>query len=83
MSFISIDLVWPYIETENGNQYALMVICMFTNYIFMIPIQSKSTKDIIKAYLSGVYSTFGGSKYILSDLGSEFICKQFDFLEKI
>ena len=27
MSFISMDLVGPYRETENGKQYALTVIC--------------------------------------------------------
>ena len=71
MSFISTDVVGPYRETETGNQYALTVICMLANYVFMIPIRSKSTKEVIKAYLTGVYSTFGGSKYILSYQGSE------------
>ena len=62
MSFIGIDLVGPYRETEKGNQYSLTVICMLTNYVFMIPIRSKSTEEVNKAYLTGVYSTFGGSK---------------------
>ena len=55
---------------------------MLTNYIFMIPIRSKSTEDLIKAYLIAVYSTFGGIKYILSDHSSEFTSKQFKFLAK-
>ena len=55
MSFISMDLVGPYRETENKNQFALMVICMLTNYVIMIPIRSQSTEDVIKAYLTGVY----------------------------
>ena len=75
MSFISMDLEGPYRETDNGNQYALMVICMLTNYVFMIPIRLKSTEGVIKAYLTGVYSTFGGSKYILSDFSSEYTSK--------
>ena len=29
---------------------------MLTNYIFMVPIKSKSTGEVIKAYLTGVYS---------------------------
>ena len=49
MSFISMDLVGPYRETENGNHYALVVICMVTNYVFMIPIRTKSTEEVIKA----------------------------------
>ena len=38
MFFISIDILGQYCETENGNQYALTVQCMLTNYVFMIPI---------------------------------------------
>ena len=33
----------------------------------MIPIRLKSTEEVIKAYLTGMYSTFGGSKYIIID----------------
>ena len=32
-------------------------------------ITTKSTEEVIKVYLRGVYSTFGGSKYILSHRG--------------
>ena len=67
MSFINMDLVSPYRETKNENQYTLTVICMLTNYVLMIPIRSKSTEKVIKAYLTGIYSIFGGNKYILSD----------------
>ena len=75
MSFICMDLVGTYRETENGKQYVLTVICMLTNYIFMIPIRLKSTEDVTKAYLTGVYSTLGGSTYILSECSSEFTSK--------
>ena len=74
------DLLAPYHETEKGNQYVLTVMCMLKNYVFMIPIRSKSTEEVINAYLAGMYSTFRGSKYILSDRGSEFTSKQFTWL---
>ena len=66
MSFISMDLLGPYRETENGNPYA-MIIYMLTNYVFMIPIKTKTTEDTINAYLKHVYVSFSGSKSILSD----------------
>ena len=47
----------------------------------MIPTKSKTT-EVIKAYLRDVYSTFGGSKCILSDKGGEFTSKQFMWLAK-
>ena len=76
------DLFGPYHETENRNQYALTVICMLTNYVFMIPITSKTTKEVIKAYLKDVYSIWGGSKYILRDRGGKLTSKQVTLLPK-
>ena len=76
------DLLGPYHEAEKGNQYALTIICMLTNYMFRIPIRLKSTEEVIRVYLKGVYSTFRGSKYILSDRGSEITSKQFIWLAK-
>ena len=35
MAFISLDLYRLYHETENGNQYALTIICMLTNWSFV------------------------------------------------
>ena len=51
---------------------------MLTNCIFLIPVKSKSTEEVIKAYPKDVYSKFGGSKYILNNKGDEF--KQFMWL---
>ena len=55
---------------------------MLSNYVFMVPIKIKTTENIIYAYLKDVYSTFRGSKYIHSDMGSEFTSKQFTWLAK-
>ena len=52
---------------------------MLSNYVFVIPIRSKHTEEVIKSYLIGVYSTFEVGKYILSDRGSEFSSKQLTF----
>ena len=82
MSFISMDLLGPYSELENENQYTVTFICMLTNYSLMESVRTKTTEDVINAYLKHVYSTFGGSKYILSDRGSEFTSKEFTWLAK-
>ena len=55
---------------------------MLTNYMFMMSIRSKSMEEVIKAYLTCVYSTFRDSKYIWSDRGSEFTSKQFKWLAR-
>ena len=61
MSAISMDLLGPYGEKEKGNQYAITVIYMLTNCVFMIPIRLKSTEEIIKVYLTDVCFTVIGS----------------------
>ena len=53
---------------------------MLTHYVFMIPIKSRITEDVIKAYLKYLYSTFRGRKCILSDRGGEYTSKQFTWL---
>ena len=69
----------PYSGTENGNQYALALICMLTNYVFMVPIKTKTTEDIINAYLKHIFHLW---KYIPSDRDREFSSKQFTWLAK-
>ena len=76
------DLLGPCNRMEKGNQYMLTVICMLTKYVFMISIKTKTTEDIINAYLKHVYAFFRGSKYILSDRSGEFSSKQFMWLAK-
>ena len=61
MSFMSMDLLFLYLETENENQYALSVICMLTKYALMIPIKSKAKEEVIKAYLKHVHFVFRGT----------------------
>ena len=76
MAFISMDLLGPHSKTESGSQYVLTVICMLTNYIFMTLIKTKTTKDVINAYLKHVYAVFSSSKYILSDRVEHFATNQ-------
>ena len=48
-----------------------------TNRVFTVPIPDKRAEMVINAYLRNVYSITGGSKYILSDRGTEFTSKTF------
>ena len=68
MDFISMDLVGEFkMGSTQGNKYALTVICMLTGYTWCIPIADKSAETVVKAYVRGVYSKYGGSRKILSD----------------
>ena len=73
MEFICMDLIGEFSPVSSkGNRYALTAICMLTGYTFCIPIESKSAKDVANAYLNHIYCTFGPSRKILTDNGTEF-----------
>ena len=73
MQFISMDLIGEFHPpSQQGCRYALTVICMHTNYIFCIPLKTKTAQEVVQAYMRHVYSKFGGSEKILSDNGTEF-----------
>ena len=69
MDIISMALIGEFkMGSTQGNRYALTVICMLTGYTWCIPIADKSAETIVKAYIREVYSKYGGSRKILSDL---------------
>ena len=66
------DLLGKYLEMENGNCYALTIICMLTSFVNTIPIKDKKTETVINAYIKYIYTDKGRSQFILSDNGKEF-----------
>ena len=73
MQFKAMDLIGEFHPPSNkGNRYALTVVCMLTGFTFCIPIKSKMTEDIAKAYLDNICCVFGPSEKILTDNGTEF-----------
>ena len=68
MEFIAMDLIGEFHPASSkGNRYALTAICMLIGFTFCIPIQSKYTEDIVKAYLNHICCIFGPSRKILTD----------------
>ena len=72
MSFIAMDLLGEYPEMENGNCYALTIICMLTLFVNIIPIKDEKTEMVISTYIKHIHSDKGSSKCVLSDNGKEF-----------
>ena len=72
MEFISMALVGRLTKTSSGHEYALTVICMLTGYMFCIPLKTKLAEEIVDKYLTHIAFTFGNSRKILSDNGTEF-----------
>ena len=83
MQFVSIDLIGEFHPpTGKGHKYALTVICMLTSYVFCVPLKTKTAEEVIQAYIDQVYCKFGGSLKILSDNGTEFKNKLFEWIAK-
>ena len=68
MEFIAMDLIGEFNPASSkGNRYALTAICMLTGFTFCIPMKSKCTEDIIKAYIDHICCPFGPSRKILTE----------------
>ena len=73
MEFIAMDLIGEFHPASSkGNRFVLTAICMLTGFTFCIPLKTKCAEDIIKAYIDHICCTFGPSKKILTDNGTEF-----------
>ena len=68
MEFIAMDLIGEFHPASSkGNRFART-----TGFTFCIPLKSKCTEDVIKAYLNHICCTFGSSRGILTDNGTKF-----------
>ena len=73
MEFIAMDLIGEFHPASSkGNRFALTAVCMLTGFTFCIPLKSKRAEDVIKAYIDHICCTFGPSRKILMDNGTEF-----------
>ena len=73
MEFIAMDLIGEFHPASSkGNRYALTAVCMLTGFTFCIPLKSKCTEDVIKAYIDHICCSFEPSRKILTDNGTKF-----------
>lgn len=70
---IVIDTVGPFRKTDNGNQYALTMICDLTKFLITVPIQNKQAETVAKAIFNNCILIYGTMRRILSDRGSEYV----------
>ena len=61
-----------YPASSKSNRFTLTAVCMLTGFTFCIPLKSKRAEDVIKAYIDDICCTFGPSRKILTDNGTEF-----------
>ena len=72
MEFIAMHLIGEFHPASSkGNRFTLTTVCMLTGFTFCIPLKSKHAEDIIRAYINHICCTFGPSRKILTDNGTE------------
>ena len=78
MDFICMDLIGEFHpQTSCGHHYALTAVCMLTGFTWCVPLKTKTSEEVAKAYMDHIYSSFGGSIKILTDNRMEFKNKLF------
>ena len=82
-SNIMIDLLGPYSQTEKGNKYIMVTICLLTGYTVLKVIPNKSASEVVKKF-NEMFSQYGLPLGCSSDNGKEFKNETLGtFLEKL
>ena len=68
---VGMDLIGPFVETDKGNRYALVLVDHLTSWPEVIPIPSKSAAEVQRAWQE-VVSRHGYPMVTITDRGSEF-----------
>ena len=71
MQTVSIDTLGPLTTSSNGHNYILVMVDMFTRFVSLAPLISKSAEDVAQALLT-TFSRLGFPSTLISDNGSEF-----------
>lgn len=70
---LSIDLIGPLPETEDGYQYVLCMVDNFSKWVTAVPLKNKNQGEVADAIFKEWYMTFGLPETIHSDQGTEFV----------
>lgn len=72
MDVIAIDTAHSFPTTPRGNNVLLVVICVFTRFVFLRALPDNSAISVASA-LFGIFLDFGFPRIIQSDNGTEFV----------
>ena len=79
---MSVDLVGPLTETDDGNKYILVTVDHVTRWPTATPIKNKQAITVALKLIE-IFCTFGFPKGLLSDQGSEFVNNIQDKIEEL
>lgn len=78
----SVDLFSFGVASPRGNNYVLLVVCIFSRYAWLVNLTDKRTITVARALWS-IIASFGPPKVIQSDRGPEFVSQVIEALATI
>ena len=69
---VTIDTIGPLLPSDQGNKYAVTLICNLTKYLITVAVSNKESKTIAKAIFDKFILTYGPMRQILTDSGTEY-----------
>lgn len=69
---VTIDTIGPLPKTDDGNRYAVTLICNLTKYLVTAATPDKESKTIAKAIFNSFISIYGPMQSVLTDRGTEY-----------
>ena len=69
---VLVDTIGPLPKTENGNEYAITLICDLTKYLVSIPVPNKSANTTAKAIFESFVLQYVPMKNLITDMGTEY-----------
>lgn len=69
---IIIDTIGPLQMSNNGNKYAVTMICALTKYLTTAPVADAMAKSVVRAIFEQFILTYGPMRQMRSDMGTEY-----------
>ena len=80
---IHLDVLGPFVSSNAGNKYILMLVCQFTKWIEAYPLPDQKAESVAKAVVDNFISRFGCPLQIHTDQGSNFMSSLFQSLSHL
>ena len=61
---VIVDTIGPLETSENGNKYAVTLICDLTKFLVIVPVKDKEAKTVARAMFDGFILPYGGKREI-------------------
>lgn len=74
---IAVDFMGPFPRSRDGNRYVLVVVDIFSKFVFLKPMRQADTKTMVKYLENDIFLIFGVPKKIVADNGPQFRSKLF------